>query len=82
MGHGILLLVSPAQDNFFFWGMRHFFLKISGINLKKHAFDYQTEQVEWLLSLICTLYDVYVTSLQSIFTYSFVVWNLLISGWC
>ena len=49
---------------------------------QKHAFHSQTEQVEWLLFLISTLYDV-ITSLQGVFTHVIiVVWNLLISGWC
>ena len=38
-----------------------FFFRISEINLNlnwKHVFHSQTDQVEWLLSLISTLYDV------------------------
>ena len=62
------VFLGRSGSGYYLPGYETFFPRISRINLhlnEKHAFHSQTEQVEWLLSLISMKYDV-ITSLQGI----------------
>ena len=68
LGRGILFRVGPGRG-IFFTGVWDIFSWDFGDKL---AFHSQTEEVEWLLSLISTLFDV-ITLLKGIFTCHFIV---------
>ena len=64
VGSGNFIWGRSGSGYFFFTGAWNIFSRDFG---EKLAFHSQTEEVEWLLSLISTLFDV-ITSLQGIFT--------------